>query len=392
MDGFDVAVVGGGCAGLWAAKTAAQSGARTLLIEKQKRIGDRIVCAEGIGSVGISSLLELKPEWVATSIDIVRLVPPDGAIVDMSEPGCGYVLNKGLFLSGLSDLAAQEGAEIWLGSEVKGVDRTGSGQLRLDISGPDDSRSVLAASVIAADGVESGIARKAGIQGGIEAAEVFSCAQYTVSPIEVSSNTVEFYFGREVAPGGYAWVFPKGDSVANVGVGLICDDTHNRRPSECLERFKQERCPHSGIVRRVVGGVPSVRDPFGACRGGVFVAGDAARIADPVSGGGIVTGMESGAAAGRCAARYASACGDGDDAEKQFIDELKKLYRDRSLRFAVRRVVSTMSDRELSRLIEAVGEFSAGGSLLKADPFRIVKFLVKVMPNTFGLVKHLLRS
>ena len=122
------------------------------------------------------------------------------------------------------------------------------------------------------------------------------------------------------------------------------------------------------------------------------MAGDAARMADPVSGGGIVTGMESGAAAGRCAARYAGDGGDGSDAERQFTDELKKLYRDRGLRFAVRRVVSTMSDNELSRLIEAVGEFSAGGTLLTADPFRIVKFLVKVMPNAFGLVKHLLRS
>jgi digeranylgeranylglycerophospholipid reductase len=390
--GFDVAVVGGGCAGLWAAKTAAQNGARTLLIEKQKRIGDRIACAEGIGSVGISSLLELKPEWVATSIDSARLVPPDGAVVEMSEPGCGYVLNKGLFLRGLAEMVAQEGAEIWLGSEVKGVDATGSGELRLRISRPDGSRTVLAGSVVAADGIEAGIARKAGIHGGIDAAEVFSCAQDTVSPIEVRSNTVEFYFGQEVAPGGYAWVFPKGDSVANVGVGLIYDTAHNGRASEYLERFKQERCPGGGIVGRIVGGVPSVRDPFRACGGGIFAAGDAARIADPVSGGGIVKGMESGAAAGRCAARYASAGGDGGDAEKQFTDELKHLYKDRSLRFAVRRVVSTMSDKELSRLIEAVGEFSAGGSFLKADPFRIVKFLVKVMPNTFGLVKHLLRS
>lgn len=388
----DVAVVGGGCAGLWAAKTAAAGGAATLLVERLPRIGGRIVCAEGVGAAGMSGLLQLKPEWIAASINGAKLVAPDGSSVEMHEPNCGYVLNKALFLKGLYDLAAREGVEIWLASEAKAVEITGTGEVALDTDGPGGGRSVRAKAMVAADGIESVIARRAGIRGGLEAAEIFSCAQYTVSPIEVRSDMVEFHFGRAVAPGGYAWVFPKGDSTANVGVGLICDGGNIDRPAECLKRFKQQRCPHSRMVKHIVGGVPSMRDPFKLCAHGIFVAGDAAGIADPVSGAGIVSGMESGTIAGTCAGLHARGGGAGIDAEKRYANDMKKVHKDRSLRFAIRRVVSAMSDEDLSRLIGAVGEFAARGSLLKSDPFRLAKFLVRAMPRKFGIIKNLMRS
>jgi flavin-dependent dehydrogenase len=135
-----------------------------------------------------------------------------------------------------------------------------------------------------------------------------------------------------------------------------------------------------------------MRDPFKLCAHGIFVAGDAAGIADPVSGAGIVSGMESGRIAGTCAGLHARGGGAGIDAEKRYANDMKKLHKDRSLRFAIRRVVSAMSDQDLSRLIGAVGEFAARGSLLKSDPFRLAKFLVRAMPRKFGIIKNLMRS
>jgi digeranylgeranylglycerophospholipid reductase len=367
------------------------SGVSTLLIERTARIGEHIVCAEGVGTDGMTDLLELEPEWIATTIHGGKLSAPGEKIVEFTERGCGYVLNKRNFLHGLSRMAGEAGVEMWLGTRATTVRPLDSGGVRIEVEAPGRTRTITAGAVVAADGVESLIARQVGIRDCLRPEELFSCAQYTVTRIDVDPHTVEFHFGREISPGGYAWVFPKGDSVANVGVGVIPGVAGDRKPIEYLETFKQCRCPSSNIISHVVGGVPTVKDPSRASKSGVFLAGDAAGITDPVSGAGIVPGMESGAVAGEYAARYAAKESDGRALEKEFAGSLKSLLKDRRIRYAVRKVLSKMDDKELARMIDATGEYLAGGKTIRGDPFRLVRFLVKVMPNTFGLIKHIVR-
>jgi digeranylgeranylglycerophospholipid reductase len=389
---FDVVVVGGGCAGLWASKAAAENAASTLLVERAARIGDRTLCAEGVGAQGMSGLIDLKPEWIATSIDRAKVFSPDGSAVEFEEPGCGFILNKDTFLHGLSELAAGQGVEIWLGCEVKKVDIAESDGLGLQIEGTGGRRSIGAGSIVAADGIESAIARQCGLQKGLGAMDVFSCAQYTVSSIDVDPHALEFHFGREVAPGGYGWVFPKGDGMANVGVGTIREDTDGMSAKDYLERFKEQRCPQSQIIRQVVGGVPSLKSPYPACGSGVFLAGDAARIADPITGAGIVPGMMSGAIAGAAAQLYSTGDVETKTVEKRFVRGLKNLHGDRNLRFAVRRAVTGFDDKKLAKMIQVTGKYGPQDSLIKGDPLRVAGFLLKAMPEAFGMIKHLVRS
>ena len=220
---------------------------------------------------------------------------------------------------------------------------------------------------MAADGIEARLGRQAGVQNSLRPGELFSCAQYTVAPVDVDPNRVEFHFGREVAPGGYAWVFPKGDSVANVGVGTVCDSKIKMVPIDYLRRFKERRCPEAEVRSSIVGGVPSAKAPFRAFGKGVFLAGDAARVADPVSGAGIVPGMESGAAAAHAASAYSGNGSNTRAIEKEFSKNLKAFLKDRRLRFAVRRILARMTDKELSRMLELTGEYASGGSLLKGE-------------------------
>ena len=382
MSSFDVVVVGGGCAGLWAAKTAAEAGARTLLVERSPRIGEKIACAEGVGTAGIAQFMRLPPECVANRIDKGLLFDPQGECVELDGPACGYVLHKRLFLKHMASMAEASGVDIRTGVEARNVGETDGGGLALDLEGPGGRLTVMAGAVVAADGLESGISRGLGIQKPLVGPELFSCAQYRVAPIDVDPSTVEFHFGRNVAPGGYGWVFPKGEDVANVGVGVICSGRGKKSPLEYLEAFKRRRCPAGEVLGKVFGGVPSVRVPHRAFGWGVFAAGDAARVADPVSGAGIVPGMESAEVAGRAAAAYARGVLDGRQVERMYV-------KDRNVRFAVRKVIGRMTDDEVARMLRLAAEYAKSATLIGGDSLRLVKFMLKAMPRTFGLVRHL---
>jgi digeranylgeranylglycerophospholipid reductase len=386
---FDVAIVGGGCAGLWAGRTAGNAGARTLLVERSRRIGEKIVCAEGIGVAGIGQFMRLPQECIAATIDKALLFDPRGGCVELDEPACGWVLHKDRFLKHLAAAAEASGADIRVGTEAGNVRPLDSGGLALDLEGAEGGFTVTAGAVVAADGLESGTARRLGIQRPLGSLELFSCAQYRLAPISLHAHAVEFHFGGDVAPGGYAWVFPKGEDIANVGVGVICSGRRARSPLEYLERFRQRRCPEAEILGRAFGGVPSARAPHRTFGRGVFAAGDAARVADPVSGAGIVPGMESAEIAGRAAAAYALAGADGRSVEREYVREVRALFKDRGLRFAVRKVLARMNDAEVGKMLKLAGEYASRERLIGGDPFSLVKFMLKAMPRTFGIVRHL---
>src|SRR5207247_3844281 len=82
------------------------------------------------------------------------------------------------------------------------------------------------------DGVEAMVGRWAGLETRVPARDMESCAQYVVEGIDVDPDAIYLQFGAGIAPGGYAWVFPKGPGVANVGLGLVAlkADGRNARP------------------------------------------------------------------------------------------------------------------------------------------------------------------
>ena len=47
-----------------------------------------------------------------------------------------------------------------------------------------------------------------------------SCFQYSVSNININQKQMVMYVGSKFAPGGYLWIFPKGNNYANNGIGI----------------------------------------------------------------------------------------------------------------------------------------------------------------------------
>jgi digeranylgeranylglycerophospholipid reductase len=156
--------------------------------------------------------------------------------------------------------------------------------------------------VIAADGVESRVGRWSGLRTNIKMRDMESCMQVTLSNIRVDRKYIYLYFGHQVAPGGYLWVFPKTDTSANVGIGISGEYARYKSAQKYLTGFIERKFPKAAVMYTVVGGVPCAPTLKRITGDGVMLVGDAAHQVNPISGGGITTAMLAGKIAGSVAA------------------------------------------------------------------------------------------
>ena len=303
-ENYDVIVAGGGPAGSLAAYAAAKEGVHVLLLEKDREIGSPVRCAEAVGKDGLEYILDqpVNPQWIAATIKRFKFVAPDGSVVHPQVPMTGYVLHRKLFDVDLAAMAAAAGAQVVTGTPVSGLLKNNGRISGVICRQAGRVREIRAPMVIGADGVESRVGRWAGIDTTTAMRDMETCSQVTISDVNIETDTCIFYFSQEKFPGGYAWVFPKGNGQANVGLGIAGDRARRGSANARLKTFLESNFPDASILGRTVGGVPCANRLPAISAPGFLLAGDAALQANPVSGGGIATGMTAGKLAGRIAA------------------------------------------------------------------------------------------
>lgn len=290
----DLVVVGAGPAGSMTAKVAAEAGLEVVLLEKRQEIGDPVRCAEGVSKTGLKKLVEPDPSWISAEVKGARIRAPDGTEIVISEDRAGaevgYVLERKVFDRALAQKAAEAGAKVMVKTRALGLLREEGVTAGVSAAFVGESLKIEAPLVIGADGVESKVGRWAGIDTALKPKDIETCAQFLLQDEKIDDEYCEFFLGNEIAPGGYVWSFPKGENLANVGIGVLGSKADSGTPMRLLREFVKENFPAGKVLEIMVGGVPVSGPIETTTADGVILVGDAARQSDPITGGGIKIG------------------------------------------------------------------------------------------------------
>jgi len=300
---WDVAVIGGGPAGLAAASAAAAAGARTVVLERAEHPRYK-TCGGGLLGVSRAAVAGQVAVPVRDEIRSATFTLRGGSEFNRShgEPLLAMVMREE-FDSALLSRAEENGAVVRQRVQVRAIDQAGDAAGGHATARLADGTSVTATVIIGADGSSGVTARHVGA----EFAQVDLGLEVEIAVPEPArrqwAGRVLLDWGK--IPGSYGWVFPKGDRLT---VGVIAARGHG----EATKRYLREFVDRLGLA-----GYESVRDSghLTRCRtdesplrkGPVVVAGDAAGLLEPWTREGISFALRSGALAGEFAAKAATA-------------------------------------------------------------------------------------
>ena len=387
---YDVVVVGSGPAGSVTARFAAESGAKVLIVERRAEVGVPVLCGEGISQrVDGFNMLEGR-RWMANKMDGARIYAPDGAMVKLAAKiagdETGYVIYRDIFDQELARAAVKAGTEIMMNTEVIGLLKENEKITGVRAKQFDEEFEIGADVVVGADGVESKVGQWAGIDTVLMPCDLEICAQYTLTNVECDEDYCDFYLGKEIAPGGYVWVFPKGKGVANVGIGVLASLSESGMALKLLDKFIASHLElKKGEPVRLLAGAAPVAQPVETVRDNLLLVGDAARHVDPITGGGLTTALEGGKIAGETIGKAVE--------DQQFDRETLSAYETgwkeafgKKLRrnYLVKEIILDFDDKTLNMLADSLKnykfeEFSTL-SLVKALVLKHPTLLMKLKP------------
>jgi len=203
---YDIVIAGGGPAGLRTAIKAAEKKLKVLLLEKDQEIGSPVRCGEGLG-MGWFNRLGIKPDpqFAVQPIYGAVLYSPKGKkLIVRFDKVSGYIIERRIFEKFLAREAASKGATLIAKATVTDVLKEGEQVVGVKFSHEGKEFSVKAKVVVAADGVESTVARKAGLNTTNALYNVDAGYQYEMAGVKFEHpDLIALYFTTEFAPRGY---------------------------------------------------------------------------------------------------------------------------------------------------------------------------------------------
>ena len=369
----DAIVVGGGPVGSFAALNLAKLGARVTVFEEHTDIGSPSHCA---GHLSIQSLkkLGLYPlpgKIIENTFSAANIYSPLGTklSVRLAHPITAAV-NRTLFDKYLAEKAEAAGAHYCLNSRVQSLLMDSGFVKGVNVKQNDkNEEKAWAKIVVDAEGISSRILRQTGLSTLNRDRLVYAVETEVENVKNVELDAVEIFLGKNYAPGLFAWLIPRLDGTAKVGLA-----TKTGNPKEFLQRLMLKHPVASkqlgtAKITRIAFHPISLGGPISKAYSNGFIAvGDAASQVKPTTGGGVIFGLTC----AKIAAKVASEAIRRNDVSSNYLQLYQKrcgdmLGFDFNVMLRIRKFLDALSDERVDKALRFCATLGLDKTLLNIE-------------------------
>jgi digeranylgeranylglycerophospholipid reductase len=230
----DVLVVGAGPAGTSAARAAAQSGVKTILIEKKNTPG-KAACGETISKAQIQMLpFEMPSRFLKWYLEGFFFKAEDIEIVKKGDVLWeAYTIERKEFEPWLAKMAVDEGANFLPNTELINFVHEDFYVMKVFATSPKGQIEIIPKLIVDAEGLDSKIIETLGIKK-LNKWSIGNVCSYEMGNLQLEKPHLGTVYLGEYAEGGYGYILPKSNDKANVGVGSSKSGVNIQK---CFEEF-----------------------------------------------------------------------------------------------------------------------------------------------------------
>ena len=384
---FDIAIIGAGPSGLRAALTLVEHSDLSTCIIDQNEPGSKVIpCAEGVFINEFKSVVPVRNEWLRFFVDKAAYHSPDNTtLIYQSRDNHGYIIDRTKMQKDLSDTIIQKGITALYQCKTTSISTKDSEGFRTIFI--KDHEPIRAKVVIDASGPLSLIGKD----------ESLDCKPLDLEPAlfcyakgpEISTDTIHIFVGQEIAPGGYAWAFPRSKNEYNIGLLIGKKYIKKNNIRQLFETFTTTHFKDYFLSKIFAGPIPCSNKRRKMALPGLIKVGDAASSVNPISRAGISEALLGGLLAAETAITMVHAK-TGQKQKKAAKTYEQKWWAQKGRRY------SKLSRVKLSLAKVPDKDYNAGAHHLKSIPpdqlimSKIFSLSLGRFPRLVWALRHLL--
>lgn len=355
-------VVGAGPTGNVVAQAVALKGFNVLILEEHKTIGIPVHCT-GKVSLRVAKELDLRSTEILHEVKGATFYAPDmNSFTIKRGETQAYILNRKAFDKYLSKKAITAGAKLITEAKVKKAIVSSDG-VKVIFDKENKQKNFVSRVLVGAGGARSTVARSLDMYTKTTN-EIRLASQCELADVkELDQEKVNLFFGKEYAPGFFAWIVPIGDDIARVG--LCVSLSSGKIANKCLNKFVEnhpiasEKLKSASLINKSSHLIPIGGTIKETITDGVVIVGDAAGQVKSTTGGGLYYGILCAKIAGEVISDALSKSSDKKIIERKYLEKYQNNWRKiigKEMKYSVkiRDFIDYLSDEELNHLFNVI--------------------------------------